>query len=127
MAKYMTNAFLAVKVTFANEVYDLCHVMDIDYDKVRDTVTADMRIGDSHFDVHTDGYRGYGGSCLPKDAKALLELGERMQVPLRLLRAADRINETFNPPNNEPPALRIVPKTSEAEEQSAVALGEEAA
>jgi UDPglucose 6-dehydrogenase len=127
MAKYMTNAFLAMKVTFANEVYDLCEVMDIEYQNVRDAVTADLRIGDSHLDVHTDGYRGYGGSCLPKDTKALLELGERMQVPLRLLRAADRINESFSPRNDEPPVLRIVPRTDEEAAPLEEMLAEEAA
>lgn len=115
MSKYMTNAFLAVKVTFANEIFDLCEAMDVKYENVRDAVTADMRIGGSHLDVYTDGYRGYGGSCLPKDTKALLELANRMQVSLGLLRAADRINETFHPSGDEPPVLRVVPRTDDVE------------
>ena len=109
MAKYMTNTFLALKVTFANEIFDLCTSLDVDYDNVREAVTADLRIGDSHLNVNEDGYRGYGGKSLPKDTKALLELGERMQVPLRLLRTADRINDSLLPPSTKPPILRLLP------------------
>jgi UDPglucose 6-dehydrogenase len=109
MAKYMTNTFLALKVTFANEIFDLCTSLDVDYENVREAVTADLRIGDSHLNVNEGGYRGYGGSSLPKDTKALLELGERMQVPLRLLRTADRINDSLLPPSTKPPILRLLP------------------
>jgi len=126
MAKYMTNAFLAVKVTFANEIFDLCEALDADYEKVRGAVTADLRIGDSHLGVDVDGYRGYGGSCLPKDTKALLELGERMRIPLRLLRAADRINESFNTPSPEPLRLRIV-RSNVLDAEEALAATEDAA
>jgi len=92
MAKYMTNAFLAVKVMFANEMHDLCTALEIDYAAARDAIAADARIGPSHLDVLDGGYRGYGGKCLPKDAKALLSLADRLEVPLRVLRAADRAN-----------------------------------
>jgi UDPglucose 6-dehydrogenase len=116
MTKYMTNTFLALKVTFANEIYDLCAALDVDYQPVREAVAADLRIGGSHFDVMDGGYRGYGGKCLPKDTKALLDLADRMQVPLRLLRTADRVNASFLPPSNEPRTLRVVPvTTSEAD------------
>jgi UDPglucose 6-dehydrogenase len=109
MAKYMTNSFLALKVTFANEMYDLCAALDIDYDLVREAVAADLRIGASHFDVLADGYRGYGGNSLPRDTKALLELSERLSVPLRLLRTADRVNASLLPPSGEETTLRVVP------------------
>ena len=112
MAKYMTNTFLALKVTFANEMSDLCASLDVEYDKVREAVTADLRIGSSHFDVNDGGYRGYGGKCLPKDTKALLALADRMRVPLRLLRTADRVNESLLPPSTEPPMLRLLPRSA---------------
>jgi UDPglucose 6-dehydrogenase len=108
MAKYMTNAFLALKVTYANEIYDLCTALDIDYDLVREAVAADPRIGPSHLDVLADGYRGYGGVSLPRDTKALLELSERLNVPQRLLRTADRVNASLLPPSDDA-ALRVVP------------------
>jgi UDPglucose 6-dehydrogenase len=112
MTKYMTSGFLALKVTYANEIYDLCAALDIDYDLVREAVSADSRIGDSHLDVLADGYRGYAGSALPRDTKALLELSERLSVPLRLLRTADRINASLLPPSDDSATLRLVPFTS---------------
>lgn len=77
MAKYMCNAFLASKVTFCNEIYDLCEKLNINYDHVRDLWLLDSRIGRSHVDVYKDN-RGYGGSCFPKDVKALIELTKKV-------------------------------------------------
>lgn len=124
MTKYMTNAFLALKVTFANEFFDLCSALDIDYEIVREAVAADQRIGPSHLDVHDGGYRGYGGKCLPKDTRALLELGDRLRVPLHLLRTADRVNAALCPPSDEPTALRLLSFSSnggEVEEEERAA------
>lgn len=92
MAKYVANSFLAVKVSFANEVFDLCERVGIDYDGVRDIVAADDRIGASHCDVLADGYRGYGGKCLPKDSKALLDFAAHAGVEMDVLAAADTVN-----------------------------------
>jgi len=92
MAKYVANSFLAIKVSFANEVSDLCERLGIDYAATRDIVAADHRIGASHFDALADGYRGYGGKCLPKDSKALLGLAERAGVEMDVLAAADAVN-----------------------------------
>ena len=108
MTKCMTNAFLAIKVTFANEMFDLCSALDIDYSFVREAVAADPRIGASHLDVLEGGYRGYGGKSLPRDVKALLEQAERLGVPLRVLNIADQVNASFLPPG-EAPVLRPVP------------------
>ena len=109
LSKYMANAFLALKVTFANEIYDLASALDADYELIRETVAADLRIGSSHLDVLEGGYRGYGGKCLPKDTKALLELGDRLGVPMRLVRTADRINASLLPPGDGAAPLHIVP------------------
>lgn len=95
MTKYMTNTFLALKVTFANEIYDLCTALDIDYATVRQGMAADVRIGATHLNVNDGGYRGYGGKCLPKDTKALLDLADEIGIPLRLLRTADRVNQSL--------------------------------
>jgi UDPglucose 6-dehydrogenase len=73
MIKYATNCFLAVKVSFANEIYDVCEKLDIDYDKVISGVALDERVGQSHWKVPgPDGHRGFGGSCFPKDLNALM-------------------------------------------------------
>jgi UDPglucose 6-dehydrogenase len=95
MAKYVANSFLAIKVSFANEIFDLCERLGIDYGATRDIIAADPRIGASHLDVLADGYRGYGGKCLPKDSKALLDLAAHTGVEMDVLRAADAANARF--------------------------------
>jgi len=109
MAKYVANSFLAVKVSYANEVFDLCERMSIDYAQVRDIVAADVRIGGSHMEVFDSGYRGYGGKCLPKDSKSLLDLARSMGVDMEVLRAADRTNARLQAPR---PLLQ--PRTARA-------------
>jgi UDPglucose 6-dehydrogenase len=109
MAKYMANAFLAVKVSYANEMYDLCERMRIDYASVRDMVAADERIGASHMDVFDAGYRGYGGKCLPKDSKALLDLARSLGLSLEVLQAADRVNAELRPDAGEKVTRLTVP------------------
>ena len=73
MVKYFTNCFLATKVTFANQMYDICDDAGIDYDKVCEYALYDKRIGTSHFAVPgPDGDRGFGGHCFPKDLAAII-------------------------------------------------------
>ena len=116
LTKYMANSFLALKVTFANEFFDLASALDIDYEVVRESVSADVRIGESHMYVAQDGYRGYGGKCLPKDTKAVLDLAERLGLPLHLMRTADRVNATLLPPSEQPPsAPQLIPISSNDE------------
>jgi UDPglucose 6-dehydrogenase len=119
MAKYVANSFLAVKVSYANEVFDLCERMRIDYDLVRDMVAADARIGASHMDVLDGGYRGYGGKCLPKDSKSLIDLARSLGIDMHVLRAADRVNASLR--NDELASTRVVamPGVSEAERRAA--------
>lgn len=69
LAKYATNAFLAMKVTLSNVLYDYCDDIGVRYDDLRDMWTRDERVGRGHTDV-TD-RRGFGGYCLPKDTAAL--------------------------------------------------------
>ena len=90
--KYMANSFLALRVVFANEFYDICHKLGADYKLVKDAVVKDPRIGDSHFDIQHGGYRGFGGSCLPKDVNAILQLAEKMKVDMPLLKIMRLIN-----------------------------------
>ena len=85
MVKYMSNALLASKVIFANEMYDLCTALGIKYDEVKDLVAADPRIGSSHLSVTT--IRGFGGKCFPKDTVALLGFAKNMSVDMSALKA----------------------------------------
>jgi UDPglucose 6-dehydrogenase len=71
LTKYVRNCYLSVKVSFFNEVYDVCKENSADFEIVRELVTADPRIGKSHSRVPgPDGKRGFGGHCLPKDIAA---------------------------------------------------------
>lgn len=93
MAKYFSNTFLALKVTFANQIFDLCQKAGIDYETVKKIAAVNPRFAFSHFDVLFDGYRGYSGACLPKDTKALIKFGDEVGADLSLLRQADEINK----------------------------------
>ena len=77
MVKYMTNTFLATKVSFANEIYEICERLGVDYDKVTEYATYDDRLGKSHWSVPgPDGHYGFGGSCFPKDINALISVAK---------------------------------------------------
>ena len=77
MVKYMTNTFLATKVSFANEIFEICERLGIDYDKVTEYATYDERLGKSHWSVPgPDGHYGFGGSCFPKDINALISVAK---------------------------------------------------
>ena len=93
MVKYITNSFLATKVSFANEMYQICKGLDIDYDKVIEYAIHDDRLGNSHWSVPgPDGDFGYGGHCFPKDVKALITVAEDMGVSPEMLQATDSKN-----------------------------------
>jgi len=98
MTKYATNSFLALKVIFGNELFDLCRAAGIDYELVKQGFSVDARIGDSHFDVNDSGYRGYGGKCLPKDTMSLLDLADDLGLTMRLLEAAHEVNSSLKAP-----------------------------
>ena len=73
----MENAFLAVKVTFCNEFYDIAKACGVDYDQLREIWLMDTRINRSHTFVY-DENRGYGGSCSPKDMLAIQSIAEEL-------------------------------------------------
>ena len=93
LVKYFGNSFLATRVIFANQLYDLCRALGANYETVKEGAGADPRVGTSHFSVFHDGYRGYGGYCLPKDTKALIQFAKTAHVPFELLESVDQINQ----------------------------------
>src|SRR5688572_8935567 len=95
MVKYFGNTWFAAKVVFANQIYDLCQAVGVDYDTVKESAAADKRIGRSHLEVFHKGYRGYGGKCLPKDTRALIELGDRLGVEMALLKRVEELNNAL--------------------------------
>ena len=90
--KYFGNSWFAVKVSFANQMYDLCQKLGVDYDRMVEGAAADKRIGRTHLNIFHKGYRGYGGKCLPKDTRALIQLADSKGVDLRLHKIAEEIN-----------------------------------
>ena len=93
MVKYLTNTFLSTKVSFANEMYQLCGKLNIDYDKVVEYATHDDRLGKSHWNVPGhDGDFGFGGHCFPKDLAAILHLTEELKTVNNVLCATQETN-----------------------------------
>ena len=94
MVKYLTNTFLAVKVSFANEMYELCNKLEIDYDKVVEYATIDQRLGQSHWSVPGhDGDFGFGGHCFPKDLSAIIRLTYELGTNNFVLSSAETTND----------------------------------
>jgi UDPglucose 6-dehydrogenase len=89
MTKYAANAMLATKISFINEMANLCERMGADINDVRRGIGHDGRIG---FQFLFPG-AGYGGSCFPKDIRALLSMSKSLSVPAHLMEAVDRVNE----------------------------------
>lgn len=88
MIKYAANAMLATRISFMNEMANLCERVGADIDNVRRGIGADPRIGAKFLYAGC----GYGGSCFPKDVRALIATADRFGYPMPLLRAVDRIN-----------------------------------
>lgn len=93
LAKYTINSFLATKVVFMNELYQLAEKAGLDYKTISNLISLDQRIGDSHMRVPgTDGNLGFGGYCFPKDTQALLKFAEDCSTNLNVLETAVKKN-----------------------------------
>jgi len=90
LIKYAANAFLATKVTFINEIADLCEKVGADVQDVARGIGMDNRIGSKFLHAGP----GFGGSCFPKDVRALIKTAQDQDVPLRILEAVASVNET---------------------------------
>ena len=89
LVKYAANAFLAMKITFINEIADLCEHVGADVQKVAKGIGMDKRIGDKFLHAGP----GYGGSCFPKDTLALMKTAQDHNSPLRLIETTVSIND----------------------------------
>lgn len=89
LIKYAANAFLAMKITFINEIADLCEKIGADVQKVSKGIGMDKRIGDKFLHAGP----GYGGSCFPKDTLALVKTANDFDSPLRLIEATVLVND----------------------------------
>ena len=89
LIKYMANCFFATKVSFMNEMYQVCEAIDGDWEKAVEGFIADGRIGNSHIDVPGhDGDFGYGGKCFPKDINAMIKRTEELGINPRVMKAS---------------------------------------
>ncbi len=89
LIKYAANAFLAMKITFINEIADLCEQIGADVQKVSKGIGMDKRIGDKFLHAGP----GYGGSCFPKDTLALVKTAQDFDSPMRLIETTVAIND----------------------------------
>lgn len=89
--KYMENSFLALKVIFAQEFYELCQKLDASYIKVREGWALDKRVDKSHTAVFVDN-KGFAGKCLPKDLNEIVSKGESLGADMSLIKTILRKN-----------------------------------
>ncbi|BDV43412.1 UDP-glucose 6-dehydrogenase [Geotalea uraniireducens] len=89
MTKYAANAMLATRISFMNQIANLCELMNADVSAVREGIGSDSRIG---YDFLFPGV-GYGGSCFPKDVKALIKTAEECGYDFLLLKSVEQVNE----------------------------------
>jgi UDPglucose 6-dehydrogenase len=89
ITKYAANAMLATKISFINDIANLCELVGADIDMVRKGIGTDNRIGTKFIYAGV----GYGGSCFPKDVKAIIKTADNYDYPLRLLIAVEEIND----------------------------------
>ena len=92
-AKAFRNSFLALKVSFFNQVYDYCKAYGLDYTDVQHFIAADERIGHSHTTITNE--RGFGGHCFPKDVRAIVRSAQRNNARLTLLEEALNYNTSI--------------------------------
>ena len=89
MTKYAANVMLATRISFMNEIAGLCEKMGADVESVRQGIGSDSRIGRAFLFPGV----GYGGSCFPKDIRALIHTGEKQKMEMKMAKAAQQANE----------------------------------
>ena len=101
MVKYVTNTFLATKVSFANEIYQITRELNLDYDKVIEYAMFDERLGKYHWSVPgPDGDFGYGGHCFPKDLGALISVAKELNIDPKILESVRDKNDEIRTDRN---------------------------
>jgi UDPglucose 6-dehydrogenase len=94
LLKYYSNVFNAMKITFANEMYEICKKLNINYSIIKDSFIKRGTTKDAYLDVN-ENFRGYAGVCLPKDTKALDFFVKSIGLDLKLFETIDNENKKF--------------------------------
>ena len=89
ITKYAANAMLATRISFINEIANLCDILGADINQVRKGIGSDTRIGSKFIYPGS----GYGGSCFPKDVNALIKTADDYESPMRILKVVDDVNK----------------------------------
>ncbi len=95
LLKYTMNNFYAMKVAFANQIYDLANQSDAYYDDILKGFIFDKRANPNHLEVNHNGYKGYGGMCLPKDVKELIRYARSKRCDLTIMETVDKYNDNL--------------------------------
>lgn len=103
LSKYFSNVINALRITFANQFYDVCAALGADYAKVKAAMVQRSTIEDSYLDCSPT-QRGFGGPCLPKDAAAFAALVDDLGLDLKLFRTI--VDENAKYPRTVPPGMR---------------------
>ena len=101
MIKYASNAFLATKITYINELANLCEKIDVNIQDISTGMGLDQRIGDRFLRAGP----AYGGSCFPKDTRALIDTANKFKTDLSIVKSVVKSNNNrkifFNPKNRK--------------------------
>lgn len=93
LLKYYSNIFNALRIIFANEMYEICSSLGVDYSAIKEAYVL-RNTKDMYLDVN-ENFRGYGGVCLPKDTKAIAALCKKLNLDLKLFETIDAENSKF--------------------------------
>ena len=93
--KYTLNTYFGIKITFFNEIYNLCEKMDVDYQKLKDLFKLDPRVGEYGITVPGDHGRGFLGVCIPKEVLGMIKLQEKLGLSSELMSCVNKRNKDF--------------------------------
>lgn len=103
MVKYMCNSFFSVKLSFFNEWAKIAEKEGVDFNRIKNMVFEDYRIGSSHMEVPgPDGKYGWGGKCFPKDTAGAVAYAKRLKMPIKMIEAAREVNTDVRGKQKDP-------------------------
>lgn len=94
LIKYFVNVYNAYRIIFANEFYEVCKTLGADYVKIKNAVVLRRNVGNAYLDCH-ENFRGFGGACLPKDAKAFATFVKQLGIDMKMFEAIVEENKKF--------------------------------